>query len=806
MPLHALPRQTPIQTSPTPRHKKPQPHRAGAKRTQPSLPRCTNLHETARFQQNAFFPLPIFTPAQFPELFTPARVQAAMRNLLTAAVLAAAIATVTLPAHAQLAGDKPAQPAAAVKAQSDVPVKVVVLFSSGVGYFEHAGSVKGATSTELRFKTNQINDILKSLLLQDMGGGKVTTVVYPSQDPIEKTLRSFQVDITGDPSLAALLGQLRGAKVQVTIGTETLAGTILGLEKKPKAIGDKGGSIEVWVINLISGGTIRSVELAEAKKIELEDPQLQDELGKALAALAQARDQDKKPVTINFTGEGERQVRIGYVVETPIWKTSYRLVLPGEGADAAGNKDKPKLLGWAIVENQTDNDWGNVQLSLVSGRPISFIQDLYRPLYVPRPVVQPELYASLRPQTYDAGMNGRMEKQLAEAGDPAAAATDAPALAGKPSNMARRSLSSASGATALGAERESAGAGGFGMQQMAQQQPMNATSSVASIASASKVGELFQYTVGSVSLPRQQSAMIPIITDDVEIEKLSIYNPTVLPRNPLNGARLKNTTGKHLLQGPITVIEGAAYAGDARIDNVPPTQERLISYGVDLQMLIDAKNNKQEDTIVAGKIVKGVLWVTHKNVVTQDYLAENKGDHDKTLIIEHLLRNNWKLIEPAKPIEKTDALYRFKQTVAAGKSASLRVVEERVSAQQFALLPADVGALDFYSKTGSIPKGVRDVLLKAIALKNTMTDTQRQTEDRRRQITEITAEQTRIRENLKSLVDRTSDYGTRLLKKLNDQETALEKLQTEIIDLTKLQNQQRKELETYLQNTTIDEK
>jgi hypothetical protein len=391
-------------------------------------------------------------------------------------------------------------------------------------------------------------------------------------------------------------------------------------------------------------------------------------------------------------------------------------------------------------------------------------------------------------------MNGRMEKQLAEAGE-AAPTTDAPAMAGKPTNMARRSLSSAS---ALGAERESAGAagvtaGGFGLQQLAQQQPMNAAASVASIASASKVGELFQYTVGSVSLPRQQSAMIPIITDDVEIEKLSIYNPTVLPRNPLNGARLKNTTGKHLLQGPITVIEGAAYAGDARIDNVPPSQERLISYGVDLQMLIDAKNTKQEDTIVAGKIVKGVLWVTHKNVVTQDYVAENKGEHDKTLIIEHPLRNNWKLIEPAKPVEKTDTLYRFKESVAAGKSASLRVVEERVNAQQFAILPADVGSLDFYSKTGSIPKGVRDALLKAIAMKNAMTDTQRQVEDRRRQITEITAEQTRIRENLKS-IDRNSDYGTRLLKKLNDQETALEKLQTEITDLTRQQNQQRKEL------------
>jgi hypothetical protein len=285
-----------------------------------------------------------------------------MRKFFAAAVLSAAVSATlfSTPAFAQVGSEKPA--AAKADGQTAVPVKVVVLFSSGVGYFEHAGSVKGNASSELRFKTNQINDILKSLVLQDMGGGKVTTVVYPSQDPIEKTLKSFQVDITGDPSLAELLAQLRGAKVQVTVGGEELKGTILGLEKKPKAVGDKG-SIEVWVLNLINGGTIRSVELSEAKKIELEDAELQEELSKALTALAQARDQDKKPVTINFSGEGERQVRIGYVVETPIWKTSYRLILPGQGADA--NKEKSKLVGWAIVENQTDNDWSSVQLSLV---------------------------------------------------------------------------------------------------------------------------------------------------------------------------------------------------------------------------------------------------------------------------------------------------------------------------------------------------------------------------------------------------------------------------------------------------------
>src|SRR5256714_11351588 len=163
-----------------------------------------------------------------------------------------------------------AQTTAPATKAADVPVKQVVLFSSGVGYFEHFGTVAGSGATELRFKTQQINDILKSLVLQDIDGGKVTTISYPSQDPIAKTLRSFQVDITNNPSLGDLLNQLRGAKVKATAGAENLEGTILGLEKKQKPAGDKG-TVEVWVMNLISGGTIRSVELDQVAQLELED-------------------------------------------------------------------------------------------------------------------------------------------------------------------------------------------------------------------------------------------------------------------------------------------------------------------------------------------------------------------------------------------------------------------------------------------------------------------------------------------------------------------------------------------------------
>src|SRR5438046_434329 len=224
----------------------------------------------------------------------------------------------------------PGRPATAM---TDVPVTKVLLFSSGVGYFEHAGTVHGNGSTELRFRTSQINDILKSIVLQDQDGGRVGAITYPSQDPLAKTLKSFQVDITQNPTLAQLLNQLRGARVTVQSQAERLAGTIMGVELRRQA-GEKGETIETPVLNLLTGAMIRAVELSSISNLSLEDPQLEDELTKALAALVQARDQDKKPVSINFAGSGDRRVRIGYVVETPIWKTSYRLLLDGPGAAA----------------------------------------------------------------------------------------------------------------------------------------------------------------------------------------------------------------------------------------------------------------------------------------------------------------------------------------------------------------------------------------------------------------------------------------------------------------------------------------
>ncbi|MFN4242151.1 MAG: hypothetical protein ACK4PI_02830 [Tepidisphaerales bacterium] len=687
--------------------------------------------------------------------------------------MAAAWSAAWVEVPAAVAGQGGAQvPAerAALSVAEAVPVRAVTLFSSGVGYFEHFGTVAGSRVAELRFRTEQINDILKSLVLQDLDGGRIAAVNYASQEPLDRKLRSFQVDVSGNPSLADLLGQLRGAKIQLRVEDREITGTILGVEVKQ--VGQNETVVQRHVISVLSGGTVRTAVIEDLREATLLDARLQDELTRALEALAGARDQERKSVELRFVGEGERRVRVGYVVETPVWKTSYRLLLT----------ETPSIQGWAVVENQTDTDWNDVQLSLVSGRPISFVQDLYTPLFVPRPVVVPELFAGLRPPQYAAG--GAVAERAKAQGELSEERRAAPmALAAAPPPPGRR----AEGAGFAGGGREVQDAG-----------PIDPAASVQAMASAASLGELFQYTVGSVTLPRQTSAMIPIVTDPIAAERVSIYNPSVLPRNPLTGAVLRNTTGKHLLAGPVTVFDRGSYAGDAQLDNLPPGQSRLISFGVDLQVIIDGGRDETRQEVQTASISRGVMNVQRKVVASRSYSIDNKSDRERVIVIEHpRRRGTWKLSDGLTPFEQTDTLYRFRETVPANASKVVTVREETVTSEAVALLNVDLDELLRFSQLGPIPPGVREALQRAAELHRDVVAVERGIAAVQQQLSELTAEQNRIRDNYRA-VQQDTDYARRLLAKLNEQETQIEALQKQLADLRTQLDGRRKALADYL--------
>ncbi|MEX0677489.1 MAG: hypothetical protein WD063_10470 [Pirellulales bacterium] len=669
--------------------------------------------------------------------------------------------------------------------QSAVPLDKVVMFTSGVGYFEHRGQVDGNAKIEMRFNVDDINDLLKSMVLEDRGGGKISTVTYGSRDPITKTLQTFPIDLTNNPTLGDILNQVRGERVQIDAPTAT-TGVLLGVEKRRKEAG-KDETIEVEFLNLLTDEGMRSVPMESISRIKLLNQELDADFHKALAVLATGHNTDKKSVTLDFLGQGKRPVRVGYIQETPVWKTSYRLVL--------SDKDAPFLQGWAIVENTSEDDWNNVQLTLVSGRPISYRMDLYEPLYVQRPLEVLNLYASLRPQTYGQDLASN-EERLRELGLRVDAANGR--LAAKARGEYRRSGAAAApapasapadvaAATELSVERDSLA--------------FNAAS--VSSAQSGEVGELFQYAIATpVTLARQKSAMLPIVNETVKGEKLSIYNQSVQAKHPLNGLRLLNSTDLHLMQGPITVFDGATYAGDAKIEDLAPGAERLISYALDLNTEVAPESKGHPDQLLKIKLTKGTIEVTRKYARETSYTVKNSDSKAKTVLIEQPLDANWKLVAPKEPAEKTRDLYRFAVKAEPGKPARLAVEEERIESESLALSNLDDNVIAFYINQKQITPEAKAALEEVVKRKHALAQVTAQRARLEASIKEISDEQDRIRKNMGQL-DRNSDLYRRYVQKFGEQENAVENMREQIQKLTAEEAGLRKSLDEYLMNLDI---
>ena len=707
-------------------------------------------------------------------------------GLIVTVLLVAAVAATAL---AQPAPILPAKPGLAAPAQKEgtasLTLKQVVLFSSGVGYFEHGGQVQGNAKVEMQFKVDAINDLLKSMVVEDLGGGQVSTIGYGSKDPVEKTLKSFSIDLTGNPTLGKLLTQVRGERVEIDAPNK-ITGIIVGVETRRQEI-EKGRILEAEVLNLLTDEGLRAVVLESVSRIKLMDEKLNGELQKALAVLATAHATDKKTVTLNFLGDGARKVRVGYVQETPIWKTSYRLVLD--------DKKSPFLQGWAIVENTTEDDWKDVGMTLVSGRPISFVMDLYQPLYIPRPVARLELFASLAPQTYgqDLAAKEQQFRKMAEATRPAAP-PPAPAAAG----MGGFGGGMAAGTGLARARRAAPSRAGATEGQALSEEALDIRQGVRSLAAGGEVGELFQYSIAiPVSLPRRQSAMLPIVNADVKAEKVSIYNPNVQPKHPLNGLKLVNSTGLHLMQGPITVFDGGAYAGDAKIEDLAPNGQRLVSYALDLETEVAPESKGRPEQIVSVQLKKGTMFIEMKHARSQEYTVKNSGRKAKKVLIEYPLDSTWKLVAPKEPAEKTRDLYRFAVEAKPGEPARLVVEEERIDRQQVAITNLDEGAIQVYLSAKVVSEKVKAALAEVIKQKAALQKVVRDRTLLEQQVNTIGQDQSRIRQNMDKL-DRTSDLYKRYVKNLTDQEDKLESLRGQIKELVDQETKLRKALDDYL--------
>jgi len=327
---------------------------------------------------------------------------------------------------------------------------------------------------------------------------------------------------------------------------------------------------------------------------------------------------------------------------------------------------------------------------------------------------------------------------------------------------------------------------------------------IVSIAQATEAGELFQYTIDRpVSLARQKSALLPIVTEEIEGTKLSIYSERVHAKHPLNGVRLKNSTGLHLVQGPITVFDGGIYAGDARLENLAPGQDRLISYALDLKTEVVPQASNGQEEVVAASLRKGTLLVTRKAVEEKTYQVTNRDQKPKVVLIEHPLRLDWRLVAPAEPAERTRDVYRFMVPVDPGKGARLHVSEDKQLQQTVRLIDSGPETIGFYVQAKQVSPRVKEALQQVVVFRNRADQTAAQRGRLDQRIKEITQEQGRIRENMARLAPNSELYN-RYVSKLDQQESEIEKLRKEIETLKATEDKQKRELNDYLLALDID--
>jgi chaperonin cofactor prefoldin len=678
--------------------------------------------------------------------------------------------------------------AAAVAA--DLPVKQVILYKHGVGFFERAGTLGPGESARLDFNASDMNDVLKSLTLTDSSGAKISGLRYDSMDPLSHKLAEFPFQIQGGQSLAAMFDQLKGARVEVRLGSDTVAGIIVtgrvveGTDKQPE---------REYLTLMLDSGDMRTVDLSAASSIRFPDAKLQGQFKDYLAALSAARSKDKRSVYIDSSDAKERQVVASYMIPAAVWKSSYRLIF--------GEKGQPTLEGWAIVDNTTGEDWTKVQLSLVSGRPISFVSQLYAPKYVYRPGAELADDAAARPVVHDeafqtttgsigqgsgGGYGGAAGRSVVSGPVPKATP---PPLA--PSAPARMSLNGRDAAELIAITSD--GANRLDAVSVA-------PSTIVASASSGELGELFEYRIAQpVTIRRDESAMLPFLQQPIESRKLLIYSDHS-SQHPTNAAELTNSTGKTLDGGPITVYDGGVYGGEALMETLKAGDKRLISYAVDLGTRITEAFGNKVAVVREIHVNRGMMTVKSAGEETRTYTIRNVDQKAKTLILEHPLRQEYTLLNQ-KPTEKTANAYRFEIALPAGASQEFVVNEERIFDNVFQLTNVTPDFLGGYIQNRTLSDAGRRQLQRIADEKSQIADNDRAIDDNRSQIRDLSSDEDRIRQNINSLnnVSSQQQLVQSYAKQLDQHEQQLAALRDQQAEL----NKKRAALQSEL-NKSID--
>jgi len=694
----------------------------------------------------------------------------------------------------------------------NLPIRRVVLYKHGVGYFEREGAVEGDQPLSLSFKQREVSDVLKSLTVLDLDGGTVSAVSYDSTTPVEQLLAEIALSIPDSGSLKGLLPQIKGARVSVKpTGGAVTEGTILGIDKVDART--EHGLEETHRLSLLTDtGDVRTFDLFDLQLTLLDDG-IKRDLDFYLKTQLASKKKDARTFTLFSQGEGTRTVRVSYVLEAPVWKATYRILLgeeptppaplpegrgeeerrptpnlslkggeqdlrnspasgePEEASRAftplpegrgAGGVGSPLIQGWAVVDNTSDEDWQDVALTLVAGLPVSFTHDLYTPRYIRRPVVEVKETTGVLPPMAEAGAESFEEAEVQL-------------------NAAFGSVAApVAGARMRKAKDKGYGGGGYGGGGGSR---ASAVSSVQSQTRERQVGDLFEYGIEKpVTVRRNQSALVPILLKPFAGRSVLLYQKAARAENPIRCVEFENTTGLTLEGGPVTVLDGGSYVGEAMLDTLKPTEKRLVGYAVELAVRVLDNIETHSDHVTRVTIRNGTLKTHFAQILKTTYTFSSKSDKEQTAYLDHPRDGSkWKLEKPAQPHETTENYWRFRFLLPPNATTPFVVHQHQTLHQSFGL--ADITDQQFAAWVVAkyLDRPTETALRNVLTQRQQLNRIEEKLGHLNEERTKIHAEQKRIRENLGALGDRASEkeLRERFVATLGKQEDRLAKIAEE---------------------------
>lgn len=627
----------------------------------------------------------------------------------------------------------------------DLVLRRVMLSSGGLGYFEYEAAVDGDAALKLSVPLEQVDDVLKSLVVYDDKGG-VGGLSLPGREPLRQAFKDLPFDESALQSPATLLSAVKGAEISVR-GERAMSGRIASVEEETVPSSDGREATKRTRVTLLTDHGLQQFVLEEAESFQFTDPGLRDKVGRALQAIAANNAKEARTLELSTRGDGKRTVRVAYIVAVPVWKASYRLTLPAGPA-----APKAALQGWATIENLSGQDWKDVELTLTSGQPVAFHQALYEAYYVTRPEVPIEVAGKLMPGVDRGGVAADgVARSEVPAGAPAPAQMNR--MGGKPANPALTAAPPMAGAAE-------------------QVQAADAATQVT-----------FKFP-RPVSLAGGRTLSIPIIDREAPAVRLALYDSATAARNPLAAVRLSNDGESGLPPGILTIYErgekgAVSYVGDARLSGFPVGETRLLAYALDEKVVIE-RETAQTQHLATGTIANGVL--NYASVVRQatTYRIRGPAKEPRQLIVVQKRWPGWTLVKPdakgpdARGIEISEGNYRFPLQLPGGDQTEVfEVALEQTTRQELRLVDGKADQIKVLADAKEFDDKTRQALIKVMHLQQAVAEAERKVAKHDADRQQIVQEQARSRDNL-ARVPANSDLQRRYLAMLDKQETELD--------------------------------